>query len=51
LIERLRRVSAQQVQAVAARYFGDDQSTVAVLRPQPLDPNRKARVPAAAMRH
>jgi zinc protease len=51
LIERLRRVSAQQVQAVAARYFGDDQLTVAVLRPQPLDPNRKARVPAAGLRH
>ena len=51
LIERLRRVSAQQVQAVAARYFGDDQLTVAVLRPQPLDPNRKARLPAAGLRH
>ena len=51
LIERLRGVSAAQVQAVAARYFGDDQLTVAVLRPQPLDPNRKARVPAAGLRH
>jgi zinc protease len=51
LIERLRRVSAEQVRAVAARYFGDDQLTVAVLRPQPLDPNRKARVPAAGLRH
>ncbi|MEY4267720.1 MAG: hypothetical protein RIS90_2255 [Pseudomonadota bacterium] len=51
LIERLRGVSAQQVQAVAARYFGDDQLTVGVLRPQPPDPNRKARVPAAGLRH
>ena len=51
LIERLRSVSAAQVQGVAARYFGDDQLTVAVLRPQPLDPNRKARVPAAGLRH
>ena len=51
LIERLRGVSAAQVQAVAARYFGDDQLTVAVLRPQPPDPNRKARVPAAGLRH
>jgi zinc protease len=51
LIERLRGVSAAQVQGVAARYFGDDQLTVAVLRPQPPDPNRKARVPAAGLRH
>ena len=51
LIERLRGVSAAQVQSVAARYFGDDQLTVAVLRPQPPDPNRKARVPAAGLRH
>ncbi|MBV8620547.1 MAG: insulinase family protein [Curvibacter sp.] len=40
LIQRLRAVTAQQVQAVAARYFGDDQLTVATLRPQPIDPNR-----------
>ncbi|MFT3719413.1 M16 family metallopeptidase [Pseudorhodoferax sp.] len=38
LIERLRQVTAEQVQAVAARYFGDDQLNVAVLRPQPPDP-------------
>ncbi|WP_394787942.1 M16 family metallopeptidase [Rhodoferax sp.] len=41
LIARLRGITATQVQAVAARYFGDDQLTVAALRPQPLDPNRK----------
>ncbi|MCJ0762142.1 insulinase family protein [Variovorax sp. CYS-02] len=46
LIQRLRAVTAQQVQAVAARYFGDDQLTVATLRPQPLDKNRAPR-PAA----
>ena len=40
LIQRLRAVTAQQVQSVAARYFGDDQLTVATLRPQPIDPNR-----------
>ncbi|MDD0812274.1 pitrilysin family protein [Curvibacter sp. RS43] len=40
LIQRLRQVSAAQVQSVAARYFGDDQLTVAILRPQPLDPQR-----------
>ncbi len=34
LVERLRRITAEQVQSVAARYFGDDQLTVATLRPQ-----------------
>jgi zinc protease len=43
LIERLRGVTAAQVQAVAAKYFGDDQLTVGILRPQPIDPNRKPR--------
>jgi zinc protease len=37
LMTRLRAVTAEQVQAVAAKYFGDDQLTVGVLRPQPLD--------------
>jgi zinc protease len=41
LIERLRAITGAQVQAAAAHYFGDDQLTVATLRPQPLDPNRK----------
>ena len=51
LIERLRAVTAEQVQAVAAKYFGDDQLTVAVLQPQPLDKTRKPRAPAAGARH
>lgn len=34
LIARLRQVTASQVQSVAARYFGDDQLTVATLLPQ-----------------
>lgn len=50
LIARLRNVSAAQVQAVAARYFGDDQLTVGVLRPQPVDPQRKKAAPAG-LRH
>ena len=33
LIERLRGVTAAQVQAVAGKYFGDDQLTVGTLRP------------------
>ena len=51
LIERLRSVTAQQVQAVAAKYFGDDQLTVAVLRPQPLSEKSPARTGAPALRH
>jgi zinc protease len=51
LLERLRGVTADQVKAVAARYFGDDQLTVGVLRPLPLDPNRKPRTPAVQLRH
>jgi zinc protease len=47
LIQRLKGVTAAQVQAVANRYFGDDQLTVGILRPQPVDPNRKPRTPPA----
>jgi zinc protease len=36
---------------VAARYFGDDQLTVAELLPQPLDKTRKPRPPPAGHRH
>ncbi|CAN5262001.1 pitrilysin family protein [soil metagenome] len=43
LIAQLRTVTAAEVQAVAAKYFGDDQMTQATLLPQPLDPNRKPR--------
>src|SRR5438105_11957174 len=50
LIQRLRGVTAAQVQAVAAKYFGDDQLTVGILRPQPVDPNRKPRQRPAGVR-
>jgi len=50
LIQRLRGVTAEQVKAVAAKYFGDDQLTVGVLRPQPVDPNRKPRTPSPGVR-
>ncbi len=43
LIERLRSVTAEQVKSVAARYFGDDQLNVGILRPQPVDANRRPR--------
>lgn len=51
LMARLRGVTAAQVQAVAQKYFGDDQLTVATLLPQPRDPNAKPRTPAAGSRH
>ena len=49
LLEQLRAVTGEQVQAVAAKYFGDDQLTVGTLRPLPLDPNRKPRTPAVPL--
>ncbi|MDD5028270.1 MAG: pitrilysin family protein [Rhodoferax sp.] len=51
LIERLRAVTAVQVQSVAKRYFGDDQLTVAQLQPQPVDSTRKPRTTNAPIRH
>ncbi len=52
LIARLRSVTSAEVQAVAAKYFGDDQMTQATLLPQPIDPNRKPRAaPTTPTRH
>jgi zinc protease len=51
VIAGLRRVTAAEVQAVAAKYFGDDQMTLVTLLPQPVDPNRKPRKPALPIRH
>jgi zinc protease len=51
LMARLREVTPEQVKSVAARYFGDDQLTVATLRPLPVDPNRKPRTPSVPLRH
>ncbi|MES2511556.1 MAG: pitrilysin family protein [Pseudomonadota bacterium] len=49
LIAKLRTVTSAEVQSVAARYFGDDQLTMATLIPQPPDPNRKPRTPGPAV--
>lgn len=38
IVEKLKAVTPQQVQAVAAKYFGDDTLTVATLSPLPIDP-------------
>lgn len=53
LIARLRGITSAQVQAVAAKYFGDDQLTVAVLLPQPLvkKPASARTSPTPALRH
>lgn len=49
LLQALAEITPAQVQAVAARYFGDDQLTVATLDPQPRPAGSSApRAPAAA---
>ena len=37
MLEKIRSVTAGEVQAVAKKYFGDDTLTVSVLDPQPID--------------
>ena len=51
LIAKLRLVTSAQVQAVATTYFGDDQLTVGVLVPQPIDKTRKPRIAPVGARH
>lgn len=46
IVARLQAVTAEQVQAVAGKYFGDDQLTVATLRPLPLEKTQRPRNPA-----
>ena len=49
MIERLKTVTAEQVQDVARRYFSDDALTVGVLDPQPM--SATPRRPQAVPRH
>ncbi|MFZ4538037.1 M16 family metallopeptidase [Propionivibrio sp.] len=49
MIEKLQVVTAEQVRAVAQKYFRDEQLTVAELDPQPLP--QSPRVPSATPRH
>ena len=51
VIARLRQVSAEQVKAVATKYFGDDALTVATLLPQPINTAKKPRTPPPGARH
>lgn len=48
ILERIRAVTPAQVQAVAAKYFGDDALTIVTLLPQPLPENASQKAPAGA---
>jgi zinc protease len=50
ILKLLRGVTPAQVQSVAARYFGDDQLTIATLLPQPVAPGAQRAAPAAGDR-
>jgi zinc protease len=50
VLERIKAVTAEQVRAAAKQYFADDNLTVVVLDPQPLD-QAKARPAPPRMRH
>ncbi|HRA77965.1 MAG TPA: pitrilysin family protein [Burkholderiaceae bacterium] len=51
ILERIRAVTAAEVQAVANRYFGDDALTVVALSPQPIANGAPPRPPVAGARH
>jgi zinc protease len=51
LLDKLRAVTAAEVQAVAKKYFGDDTLTVAVLDPQPVDEGQPRKKSAVVPRH
>jgi len=51
LLEKIRSVTAEEVQAVARKYFGDDTLTVAVLDPQPLPEGAAAQKSVSTGRH
>jgi zinc protease len=50
LLEKLKSVTAEEVQAVAKKYFRDDTLSIAVLDPQPVDQS-KPKKPSGAVRH
>jgi zinc protease len=50
MIEKVKAVTAQQVQTVAQKYFGDDQLTVATLVPLPLTGMPRPAPPPGALR-
>ncbi|MCX7163398.1 MAG: pitrilysin family protein [Rhodocyclales bacterium] len=50
MLEQLKSVTAEEVQAVARKYFKDDALSIAVLDPQPVDKS-KPKKPSVAVRH
>ncbi len=50
-IEKLQQVTTDQVRDVAAKYFTDEQLTVAYLDPQPLNGAPVRSAPPAGVRH
>ena len=50
LLEKIKSVTAEDVQTVAKKYFKDDTLSIAVLDPQPLDES-KPKKPSGAVRH
>ncbi len=50
ILEKLKAVTPEQIREVAKKYFNDDQLTVAVLDPQPIEQKLPARAPAG-LRH
>jgi zinc protease len=50
LLEKLKSVTAEEVQEVAKKYFKDDTLSIAVLDPQPVE-NSKPKKPSGAARH
>jgi len=47
MLEKLKSVTAEEVQAVAKKYFSDDTLTIAVLDPQPItQPEQQKPMPA-----
>jgi zinc protease len=55
MLEKLKSVTAEEVQAVAKKYFSDDTLTIAVLDPQPInqadEPTQAAPKPMPAPHH
>jgi len=45
MIKKLQAVTAEQVRAVAKKYFDDDRLTIAILDPQPLELKQPTKVP------
>ena len=50
-VERVKAITAEQVQAVAKKYLIDDGLSVAILDPQPLDKMQQRRSPTGGSRH